>query len=242
MKKMLPRAAALSALLLPLTSPALADHHETAPSDEWAGFGAAGNEPFWSLRFEGDRMLFEHIGALESSAPRPEGGFTPGGAVFMSQSASGRDFIVLVEDEVCYDDMSGRPYPKAVRVFTEGQHFAGCGGDTRDLLTGVEWIVTAAGPYLSSQDDGVTIAFDAEGGFSGNGGCNRFHGSYELAEGISFGPVASTRRACADHEVMDRERMLFTQLGRVIAFEFGDHGELTLMAEDGAVIEAVRPH
>jgi heat shock protein HslJ len=184
-------------------------------------------------------MNFEHIGVLESSAPRTESGFTPGGAVFMSRSASGRDFIVLVENAVCYDDMSGRPYPKTVRVFTEGRHFHGCGGDTEDLLTGGDWAITAVGPYYPSTDSGLTITFDAEGRVSGYGGCNRFTGSYELGEGIDFGPIAATRRACADREAGEREHMLFTLLDRVIAFEIGDDGELLLMAQDGPVIEAV---
>lgn len=41
------------------------------------------------------------------------------------------------------------------------------------------------------------IEFKADGTVVGNGGCNDFRGQYTLdAEEISFGPLASTRKAC----------------------------------------------
>jgi heat shock protein HslJ len=41
---------------------------------------------------------------------------------------------------------------------------------------------------------------------SGNGGCNRYGGPYELSgESLRFGPLASTRRACADDALTAQE-------------------------------------
>jgi heat shock protein HslJ len=53
-----------------------------------------------------------------------------------------------------------------------------------------------------------SIKFDAKAGtVSGSGGCNRFTGKYEstAAGSLKFGPLASTRMACADTMVTESE-------------------------------------
>ncbi len=45
----------------------------------------------------------------------------------------------------------------------------------------------------------ATLEFPEEGRAAGNGSCNRFFGTVEMkGETISFGPLASTRMACAE--------------------------------------------
>ncbi|MBC2777109.1 META domain-containing protein [Parasphingopyxis marina] len=234
------RLAALLTLLPLAASPAFADHHEAEAADEWTGFRGLGTEPFWSLDIGADEMVFEHMGVLESRAPRTEPGTITGRAIFMSRSASGRDFIVMIEDDICSDGMSDVPFPKTVNIFLEGVHYYGCGGERQDVLIG-DWVITATGPYYTSQDDGLTISFDDEGRVAGNGGCNRYTGGYALSDTLDIGPVASTRRACADREASDREHMLLTLLASVTGFDVGPNDELLLLSDDGPVIEAVRP-
>lgn len=244
MKRLSKRFAAAVGLSLLATVPAFADHHDgiEEAGDHWAGFRADGNEPFWSLTIDDARFRFEHIGVFSAEAPRTGPGFTPNGTVFMSRSEEGerRDFIILVEDRICSDSMSGLPFPKTVRVFAEGQHFAGCGGDTRDLLTGEEWRVTSLGGEAVPANAGQSLRFDAEGGMAGSGGCNRFMTNYELDEGLGFGPVAATRRACIDPETTRLEDTLFAALGAVISFEISEDGVLTLFSENGPVLTAER--
>ncbi len=219
--------------------------------ESWEGFRATGNEPFWSLRIDDGMMRFELLSAFAADAPLPEDEFTPNGRIFMGYTESaagtvpantvGRAFIVLVENDVCYDDMSGRPYPKTVRVFVAGGHFTGCGGESADLLTVGEWqIYEIAG---SERPEGVTstILFAENGQVSGYTGCNRFTGSYSLGEGLDFGLIGTTRRACLSDEASRWEAELLHALGRVIMFEIGEDGELRLGATDGIVIEAARP-
>ena len=43
--------------------------------------------------------------------------------------------------------------------------------------------------------DNVVVSFNG-GRISGNSGCNRFSGSYDLTRGLSFGGLAMTRMAC----------------------------------------------
>jgi heat shock protein HslJ len=244
MKNLAQSLAALAALTLMTAAPALADHHEAGEeaSDHWAGFRAGGNEPFWSLTIGEERFQFEHMSVFSAEAPRTGPGFTPNGTVFMARSEDGeqRDFIILVEDRLCSDTMSGLPFPKTVRVFVKGQHFAGCGGDTRSLLTGVEWRVTGMAGEDVPASTGQTLQFDADNRISGSGGCNRFNTSYDLGEGIGFGPIAATRRACINPEISRLEDQLFAALGTVISFEIGEDGVLTLFDENDPVLTAQR--
>ncbi|MEM8694822.1 MAG: META domain-containing protein [Pseudomonadota bacterium] len=225
-------------------SPLHADHHESGEEagDHWAGFRASGNEPFWSLTIDDARFQFEHIGVFSAEAPRTGPGFTPNGTVFMSRAEAGerRDFIILVEDRICGDSMSGIPYPKTVRVFVEGRHFAGCGGETQDLLSGDEWRITSVSGEDVPASAGQMLQFDGGGLLSGYGGCNRFTTSYELGEGLGFGPIASTRRACIDPEIGQLESKLFEAIGTVIAMEISEDGGLTLFSENGPVVTAER--
>lgn len=236
--------APLAVLTLFIGAPVLASHHESSEetTDPWAGFRASGNEPFWSLVFDDAHMSIEYIGTYSAAAPRVEAEVTHDGAIFMSRLAGEgqRDFIVLIEDRICSDSMSGRPYPKSVRVFVEDRHFAGCGGDTRTLLVGAEWRVTQLEGEVVSASVGQTLQFEPDGGMSGSGGCNRFNTRYELHEGISFGPIASTRRACINPEISRLEHLLFTTLGTVISLEIGENETLTLHSPDGPVLSARR--
>ena len=51
----------------------------------------------------------------------------------------------------------------------------------------------------------TTIVFDGEGRASGNGGCNRYTGSYTFENGkLVFGPLAGTKMMCPE-AVMDQE-------------------------------------
>ena len=77
-------------------------------------------------------------------------------------------------------------------------------------LEGVLWEVTGynngrqavVGPLIGTQ---LTLAFQ-DGRVSGNSGCNRFHGEFEVDGGaLKIGPLATTRMAC-DETLMTQER------------------------------------
>lgn len=244
MKQQFAAISSLFALSIFGASPAFADHHEASQqaTDAWAGFRASGNEPFWSLRFDETQMAFEHFGVIEAEAPRAAAQITLNGTIFMGRSEEGerRDFIVLVESSICSDSMSGRPYPYSVRVFVEGLHFSGCGGDTQELLSGGDWTVTSLGGSPVPESAEQNFRFDGTDGITGSGGCNRFTGTYALTEGITFGPIASTRRACINPEISRLESRLFTTLASVINFEIAEGGVLTLFDESGPVLTAQR--
>ena len=83
---------------------------------------------------------------------------------------------------------------------------------------------------------GQTLLLD-DGHASGSGGCNRFFGRYELADGrLAVEPLGSTRMACGP-EVMQAESSYLDALTRVASAAI-EAGELVLA--DDAGVELLR--
>ena len=78
-------------------------------------------------------------------------------------------------------------------------------------LENTEWRLTElggrpalAGPSLRLEETAIQAR--------GNTGCNNFFGRYEIdGNALRFGPVASTRRACAD-DTMNRQESAFLKV------------------------------
>ena len=75
---------------------------------------------------------------------------------------------------------------------------------------------------------------------AGNASCNRLTGSYRLTgEGLSFGQMAGTMRAC--EEPLSRQEAHFLELlQKTHRFEIGPEGRLVLHTPDGQSITARR--
>lgn len=66
-------------------------------------------------------------------------------------------------------------------------------------IAAVAWRPTHLGEMPLADNTRMQLQFDAEGGLSGHGGCNRFSGNYELGnETLKIGPLAATRMACPE--------------------------------------------
>jgi heat shock protein HslJ len=107
------------------------------------------------------------------------------------------------------------------------------------LSTAGATVINLAGTEWSFPDDvGKTarlIQFRSEGKVSGFTGCNRFTGSYSQdGDGLSIGPLATTRRACLP-ELMKREQQFLAMLGMVRHAE-GTQLKLTLKGSDADVL------
>lgn len=102
-------------------------------------------------------------------------------------------------------------------------------------------LATLAGTEWSPVDADVDqfVAFKADGDVIGSGGCNNFFGSFtQNGRLISFGPLASTKKACPP-EIMSAEQSFLSLLGNVRAAE-ATHRELILYGEDDAVLATLR--
>lgn len=75
-------------------------------------------------------------------------------------------------------------------------------------------MMTLAGSEWSPSDGGDRfVQFGEEGRVAGSGGCNRFSGSYtQEGDAVHIGPLMSTRMACADAAMMEKEQAWFAML------------------------------
>lgn len=144
--------------------------------------------------------------------------FTESGAYAWSDRG---DVVTLQGDEPAkYRVMENR----LVRLAMDGSPIAGELADhyvlakMTDGIVEKYWkLVELDGQPVPALDREPHLILKAEGGrVAGFGGCNRLTGSYTLDEAASrirFGPVASTKMACA--KGMDLERAFTEMLGRV---------------------------
>ena len=88
------------------------------------------------------------------------------------------------------------------------------------------------------QTTNVTALFGSDGSMTGSAGCNSYTGTYTTSgsNGISVGPVATTRMYCGDPGVMDQETAYLTLLQTVSSYEVTEDGMLNLMNSTGTPV------
>lgn len=90
---------------------------------------------------------------------------------------------------------------------------------TAGALRGTEWRPTRMGELEVPAASSAFIQFRTRGRLNGFSGCNRLFAEYEVTgDAIFIGPVAATRKACAE-SVMTREARLATALERARIFQ-----------------------
>lgn len=198
-------------------------------------FTARGHEPGWLVRLQGDVLHYTgQYGEDLYSSRDVEYVSVPDGFRADTDGLS-----VLVRDRTCRDGATGMPYPYDVTLARGDQSLIGCGGDPADLLSG-RWLITdVEGTFNPDEDRMPEIVFDG-GTVSGTTGCNRFMTAYEITgEGLSFGPITTTRMACMG-ELNQQEQSILTVLENVDRFDVTNRGELVLYAMDQPVLRAER--
>jgi heat shock protein HslJ len=109
----------------------------------------------------------------------------------------------------------------------------------RPLPTAVPWRIQS---YNNGRDGVVSVlpgteagaTFADDGTVTGSTGCNTFRAPYRSSgSNVTFGPLATTRRACASAEATAQEQAIIAAFGATSSFElFGDR--MTLRSADGA--------
>lgn len=90
------------------------------------------------------------------------------------------------------------------------------------------------GQPVSDELPQPVLVFEDRTRVSGTGGCNLFSGPVKgESAGVTFGPLAVTRRACAP-ALMDQEQRFFAALAKKANLQ-RDLDLLFLLAEDGSV-------
>lgn len=101
------------------------------------------------------------------------------------------------------------------------------------------WVGTEWRPAPAT-NDGVSIRFAADGTVSGFAGCNEFSGALERSEqSTTFGPLGTTRRACAD-DAMARERWFLGALESTSTIDW-DNDDLLLSDAAGELLLRLEP-
>jgi heat shock protein HslJ len=105
-------------------------------------------------------------------------------------------------------------------------------------LTGTMWTVTGtvANEAVSSvpMDSTASITISGDGTVAVNTGCNSGSGSVEIGDDtLTFGPIATTLRACADEAVNQLEASMLAVLQGEVTYEI-DGSNLSLRSGDGA--------
>lgn len=191
-----------------------------------------GNEPGWQVEIGPDRIVYVgDYGAVRRDLPDPVAVVLPDGWLYAAGDPS---LAVLAQHGPAFDDATGMPYPWRMTVVTGDTILTGGGGAPEALLLGERRFEDIGGHGVPDGPP-ATLRFDAEGRATGHGGCNRFTGSYALTgEGLSFGPMAATRMACAP-AAMDLEMRVFDVLTRTDRFGTDDTGALVLYTADAPI-------
>ncbi len=95
-------------------------------------------------------------------------------------------------------------------------------------LANTEWTL--------ADNNAITIKFSAEGRVSGSGGCNSYGGDYKAhGHDLTFSPLISTKRACADETATRQEQEYFKALQAATGFAI-DGDRLTIAHPGGELV------
>src|SRR5687768_17499524 len=96
-------------------------------------------------------------------------------------------------------------------------------------LPGTSWTLVDLDGEEAIGDTPPSIAFTDDGGVTGTTGCNTFNGEVTI-EGseLTFGPLATTRMACADPAVADQEQAFLVAIEGATGYTIDDEGRLVL--------------
>ena len=201
-------------------------------------FEARGHEPGWVLRIVDDRITYIGNYGEDTVASSVASVTTTGRATTYITHPPGK-LTVVVMDSVCADGATGMPHPYSVRITHDAANVNGCGGEPSSLLVGEQWTVTDVRGTPMTQSP-PTMTFMRAGRVAGTTSCNRYSGPDRLSgEGLSFGPMISTKMACPEPR-MTQESAFLQGLATVTRFELRADGVLRLLADDGQAITARR--
>jgi heat shock protein HslJ len=232
-----------------------------------ASIVCSGNEPFWRLDITADEGVLTRPTADGVTEQRYSGASTwldwlqPGWQVWRGQSAgeAGDVLVATMRTEQCVDSMAGDeagPFDYVVLLSMKDMPAVnGCcrvapptdamdataSAPSPDALYGREWLLEDIAGAGVIDNLNSPIRFNPIGTTSGHAGCNRFTGSATIGAGsLDIGPLATTRRFCAE-AVMGQEQRFLDALSKAETWQIGDDGLLRMSAADGSELLRFAP-
>lgn len=100
---------------------------------------------------------------------------------------------------------------------------------------GTAWVAETIDQRAVTEPVQSTLEFVAADKVAGRAGCNQFGGP-TLVSGntVRFGPLFSTKMACAEAAAMDQETRFLKALEATGSFRVDERGKLVLLDESGA--------
>lgn len=107
-------------------------------------------------------------------------------------------------------------------------------------ITAVSWQPALIGNEPMPEEGRMFVQFEIDGSIKGHGGCNSFFGTLEQSEeGITIGPLGSTRMACPE-PIMAREMAFMDALQRTKQFDVNAERLRLIGDADSILAELVR--
>lgn len=202
-------------------------------------FRAQGHEPEWSLSATYDQVIMTwDKGQKQSVLAETELNTYHTGFELKAYSDT-RYIKVETLATLCRDDMSGLPYPYQVSVRLDNLDFHGCGGHSRDLLVGQEWVIQDLNKRGVIDFSRLTMSFDDQGRLSGFTSCNQYSTAYEFNERLDIASAITTQKVCPV-AIMNQEKLFLSILADVESLDISINGALILKTADGRTITARR--
>ncbi|MEJ5262331.1 MAG: copper resistance protein NlpE N-terminal domain-containing protein [Ignavibacterium sp.] len=208
-------------------------------------FLARGNEPFWSLNIDFDKVMkFNSLTEIsEFNTPAVKGVKAQDADVtrYHAIIESGEMDVTIIADS-CTDSMSGENFSYSVVVKIKRandkdyKEFKGCGTYIFDYRLSGKWIMTEMNgvePDNNNLMKGLPV-FEfklTDKKFSGHAGCNNLASSIEVSGNrIRFGKLISTKMACPDMSLEKKVTDLLND--NSLTFKIDDMN-LTLESDSG---------
>ena len=191
---------------------------------------ALGTEPGWTLEITPERLNYaadygETVIRVANPGARPS---------FNGERYATDRLTVDVTHSECSDGMSDRRYRDTVTVTADGKTVKGCGGAILPpaALADTSWTFVSIDGTPVTADRPTSLVFEGDR-MSGSAGCNRFGGSYKVADGLlTAGPLAATLMACPG-AAMEQERAFFALVDAPAGVSFPSDGTMVLTGKDG---------
>jgi heat shock protein HslJ len=106
-------------------------------------------------------------------------------------------------------------------------------------LPGTSWTLVDLDGAESVGETPPGITFTDDGGVTGTTGCNTFNGEVTIdGSELTFGPLATTRMACADPALADQEQAFLVAIETVEGYTIDEEGRLVLDGDMPLTFEA----
>lgn len=167
-------------------------------------FIASGSEPFWSLEIDFDKNIYfkgVHGDSILTEVPEPVR--LQDVAATSYKIKTGSEFLtIIIYDQPCIDNLSGKELPKTVEVTASDKQYKGCGSYLSDYRLNDIWVLESINEEkiipanFSKGMPRIELNLTQNQVFA-FAGCNEFSASMEVqGKKIHFGRFSGTLMAC----------------------------------------------